>query len=80
MSFPAQEATNCCSCKLVAVPLHCSWVFQLKKQQIAASCKLVAMPQLTVGPTSRNLLLEHYQMGELLWLLQTQKQPNTLLI
>ena len=56
--------------------LHCSWVFQLKKQQIAASCNPVAMPQLIGGPTSRILLLEYYQTGELLWLLQTQKQPR----
>jgi len=56
--------------------LHCSWVFQLKKQQIAASCNPVAVPQLTGGPTSRILLLEYYQTGELLWLLQTQKQPR----
>ena len=46
--------------------------------QEATNCffKLVDVPQLTVGPTSRNLLWKHCQTGELLWLLQTQKQPR----
>jgi len=47
-----------------------------RSSKLLLSCKLVAVPQLTVGPTSRNLLWEHYQTGELLWLLQTQKQPR----
>jgi len=29
--------------------LHCSRVFQLKKQEIAASCKFVVVPQLTIN-------------------------------
>jgi hypothetical protein len=53
-------------------------VFQLKKHQIAASCKQltvgltsascrpVTVPQLTIGPTNKNLLFEHYQTNELL--------------
>jgi hypothetical protein len=32
-----------------------------KKQQRAASCKLVAQPQLMVGPTSKKLLLLQYK-------------------
>ena len=32
--------------------------------------------QLMIGPTTINMLLEHNQMIELLWLLQTQKQPR----
>jgi len=50
---------------------------QHKKQQRATSYKPVAVPQLIVGLTNINLLLEHYQTVELLWLLQTQKQHAT---
>jgi len=50
----------------------CSTVHEFSSSR---SSKPVAVPQLTGGPTSRILLLEYYQTGELLWLLQTQKQP-----
>jgi len=40
--------------------------FPAQEAANSASCNSVAVPQLTGGPTNKNLLLEYYQTSELL--------------